>query len=298
MVKYYPFCRCPKKLKSMCKALFNCISNCFKKKEPYVDPDRVFYRNFFNIIDDYLIEYCIEQEEGEEKETGYIVYIDPENDIDWKDTRTKKDWTPDEKKKWAQSIAKLNDAHAEPTGHLSFETIRAFKLKIGAGYVLAMNRSFDEIDKVITEALRFLRHRNAEKSRQLFLTYSTICVLIILGLWIWNTEVKVVYEDWALSLFFGTLGSYFSIWTRYGKLVMTGLSTKILHFLETLTRLIIGAISASVLILAVRCGIILPKMAETAPLWFFGLVGFAAGFSERMIPSLMEKLSKQMNQNE
>ena len=245
-----------------------------------------------------MIEYCIEQEEGEEKETGYIVYIDPENDIDWKDTRTKKDWTPDEKKKWAQSIAKLNDAHAEPTGHLSFETIRAFKLKIGAGYVLAMNRSFDEIDKVITEALRFLRHRNAEKSRQLFLTYSTICVLIILGLWIWNTEVKVVYEDWALSLFFGTLGSYFSIWTRYGKLVMTGLSTKILHFLETLTRLIIGAISASVLILAVRCGIILPKMAETAPLWFFGLVGFAAGFSERMIPSLMEKLSKQMNQNE
>lgn len=282
----------------MCKAIKDFFTNCFKKKEPYVDPDRDIYRKFFNIIDDYLIEYCIEQEEGEENETGYIVYIDPENDIDWKDTRTKKDWTSDEKKSWAQCIAKLNDAHAEPTGHLSFETIRAFKLKIGAGYVLAMNRSFDEIEKVIADAISFLRHRNAEKSRQLFLTYSTICIAIILGLWIWNTDVKVVCEDWALALLFGTLGSYFSIWTRYGKLVMTGLSTKTLHFLETLTRLIIGAISASVLILAVKCGIILPKMAETAPLWFFGLIGFAAGFSERMIPSLMEKFSKQMTKDE
>jgi hypothetical protein len=113
-------------------------------------------------------------------------------------------------------------------------------------------------------------------------------------LWIWNREANVVDEEWALTLMFGTLGSYFSIWTRYGKLVMTGLSTKTLHFLETLTRLIIGAISASVLILAVKCGIILPKMAEAAPLWFFGLTGFAAGFSERIIPSLMEAFSKQV----
>lgn len=282
----------------MCKFIKDFFTKWFKKKEPYVDPDRDMYREFFNIIDDYLIEYCIEQEEGEEKETGYIVYIDPENDIDWKDTRTKKYWGQEDKDRWAKSISKLSDAHAEPTGHLSFETIRAFKLKLGAGYVLAMNRCFAEVDKVIADALSFLRHRNAEKSRQLFLTYSTICIAVILGLWIWNTTVKVVCDDWALALLFGTLGSYFSIWTRYGKLVMTGLSTKTLHFLETLTRLIIGTISASVLILAVKCGIILPKMAETAPLWFFGLVGFAAGFSERMIPSLMEKFSKQMTKDE
>ncbi len=282
----------------MCKSFFKCISNCFKKKEPYVDPDRTMYREFFNIIDDYLIEYSIEQEEGEEKETGYIVYIDPENDIDWKDTRTKKEWKQEEKDGWAKSISKLSDAHAEPTGHLSFETIRAFKLKLGAGYVLAMNRCFAEVDTVIADALSFLRHRNAEKSRQLFLSYSTICIAVILGLWIWNTDLKLVSEDWALALLFGTFGSYFSIWTRYGKLVMTGLSTKTLHFLETMTRIFVGAISASVLVLAVKCGVILPKMAETAPLWFFGLVGFAAGFSERMIPSLMEKFSKQMTKDE
>lgn len=277
----------------MCKTIKKFFSNCFKKKEPYVDPDREMYRKFFNIIDDYLIEYSIIQETGENKETGYIVYIDPENDIDWKDTRAKKDWTPDDNARWAQSIAKLSNAHAEPTGHLSFNTIRAFKLKLGAGYVLAMNRCFDEVDNVVKDSIRFLRQRNSEKSRQLFLIYSTICILAILGLWLWNTDLKVVKEDWALTLLFGTFGSYFSIWTRYGKLTMTGLSTKALHFLETLTRMIIGAISASVVLLAVKCGLILPKLAETAPLWFFGLTGFAAGFSERLIDSLMEAFTKQ-----
>lgn len=278
----------------MCKTIKKFFSNCFKKKESYVDPDREKYRKFFNIIDDYLIEYSIIQETGENKETGYIVYIDPENDIDWKDTRAKKDWTPDDNARWAQSIAKLSDAHAEPSGHLSFNTIRAFKLKLGAGYVLAMNRCFDEVDNVVKDSIRFLRQRNSEKSRQLFLIYSTICVLAILGLWLCNTDLKVVKEDWALTLLFGTLGSYFSIWTRYGKLTMTGLSTKALHFLETLTRMIIGAISASVVLLAIKCGLILPKLAETAPLWFFGLTGFAAGFSERLIDSLMEAFTKQV----
>lgn len=278
----------------MCKIIKDFFSKCFKKNEPYVDPDRAVYRDFFNIIDDYLIEYSIEKEDGETEETGYIVYIDPENDIDWKDTRTKKDWKAEEKTAWSQYLSRLSDAHAEPTGHLSFETIRTFKLKLGAGYVLAMNRCFAEVDKVIEDSLSFLRHRNAEKSRQLFLIYSTVCIAIILGLWIWNRDLQAVDKEWALTLLFGTLGSYFSIWTRYGKLVMTGLSTKTLHFLETLTRLIIGAISASVLILAVKCGIILPKMAEAAPLWFFGLTGFAAGFSERIIPSFMEAFSKQV----
>lgn len=281
----------------MCKIIKELFSNCFKKV-PYVDPDREMYRKFFNIIDDYLIEYSIIKEAGEVEETGYIVYIDPENDIDWKDTRAKKEWTPDDNVRWAQSIAKLSDAHAEPTGHLSFDTIRAFKLKLGAGYVLAMNRCFDEVDKVAKDSISFLRHRNSEKSRQLFLIYSTFCILAILGLWIWNTDLKLVAENWALTLLFGSLGSYFSIWTRYGKLTMTGLSSKALHFLETLTRMIIGAISASVIMLAVKCGLILPKLAETAPLWFFGLTGFAAGFSERLIDSLMEAFTKQVKKEE
>lgn len=265
-----------------------------KSQKNYIDPDREEYQKFFNIIDDYLIEYSIIKEEGGEK-TGYIVYIDPENDIDWKDTRTKRDWTDDDNIKWSQCLARLSAVHAEPTGHLSFETIRAFKLKLGVGYVLAMNKCFNEVDKVIETSLNFIHQRNAEKSRQIFLVSSTIIIGIIFLLWILNHYcLNSISEEWALSFLFGALGAYTSIWTRYGKLTMSGLSTKLLHYLETLARIIIGIISASVIILAIRCGFVFSIIAETTNSWIFGLCSFAAGFSERIIPSLIEVFSKQI----
>ena len=63
----------------MCKAIKDFFTKCFKKKEPYVDPDRAMYREFFNIIDDYLIEYSIEQEEGEEQHYS----LEKKNDNTW-----------------------------------------------------------------------------------------------------------------------------------------------------------------------------------------------------------------------
>lgn len=264
-----------------------------KTKKKYIDPDRDEYQRFFNIIDDYLIGYSIIEEEG--KNTGYIVYIDPENDIDWKDTRLKRDWTEDDNVKWSQCLAKLSAVHAEPTGHLSFETIRAFKLKLGAGYVLAMNKCFNEVDKVIETSLIFIHQRNAEKSRQIFLVSSTIITSIIFFLWTVNhCCINHIAEEWALCFLFGTLGAYTSIWTRYGKLPMSGLSTKLLHYLETLARIIIGIISASVIVLAIKCGFLFSIIAENTNPWILGLSAFAAGFSERIVPSLMEGFSKQI----
>ena len=266
-------------------------------KEPYVDPERDIYRRDFNILDDYLIGLNYEMKKGTDGKMGpdgYIVYIDPENDIDWKDTRDKSAWKEEERAAFAQCIGKLTDADAEPTGHLDFETIRKFRIKTGAGYVLALNKCFGDVDRAIAEALHFIRQRKSEKARQLFLIYSTLIVAFVLGLWCINQNTQTVPTDWVLALLFGVLGAYFSIWTRYGKLIMTGLSSKTLHFLETLTRMIIGAISASVLVLAVKAKILLPDLVHASPEWIFGLIGFVAGFSERIIPSLVEAFSKKI----
>ena len=276
-----------------------CIKDWFKRtpKEPYIDPEREIYRKDFNILDDYLIGFNYEMKnsaDGKMEPDGYIVYIDPENDIDWKDTRDKSAWKEEERSAFAQCIGKLTDADAEPTGHLDFDTIRKFRIKIGAGYVLAMNKCFDDVDRTIAETLHFIRQRKSEKARQLFLFYSTLIVAIVLGLWCLNKNTQIMPVDWALALLFGVLGAYFSIWTRYGKLVMTGLSSKTLHFLETLTRMIIGAISASVLVLAVKARILLPNLVNVAPELVFGLIGFVAGFSERIVPSLVEVFSRKI----
>ena len=278
----------------MCKF----INNIFKSKPLYEEPEKDSLRKLFNVECDYLVEYNYEIEttntpDGsiEERAVGYVVCIDPENDIDWKDTRDKKEWTADEKKSWSKCISSLDDAHAEPTGHLDKETIRTFKKKLAAGYVLCFEKNFEEVDSVIKNALEYLRKRNMEESRKIFLIASTIMASVVFLLWSINQWCcHTITDKWSIARLMGVLGAYFSIWTRYGKLSFKGLSSISLHWLEALTRLIIGAISASVMVLALDSKIILSVIPIDMFPYVYGLIGFAGGFSERSVHTLMDKI--------
>ena len=277
----------------MCKF----INNIFKRKPLYEEPEKDSLRKLFNVECDYLVEYNYELEpatpDGSDKEKaiGYVVCIDPENDIDWKDTRDKNTWTADEKKSWSKCISRLDDAHAEPTGHLDEETIRTFKKKLAAGYVLCFEKNFEEVDSVIKNALEYLRKRNMEESRKIFLFASTIMASVVFALWSINQWCcHTITDKWSIVLLMGVLGAYFSIWTRYGKLTFKGLSSISLHWLEALTRLIIGAISATVMVLALDSKIILSVIQIDMFPYVYGLIGFAGGFSERSVHTLMDKI--------
>lgn len=278
----------------MCK----CIFNCFKEKTKYEESEKQSLKELFGVECDYLIEYNYEivEEKNDEgnvlkKAIGYVVCLDPENDIDWKDTRDKSDWREEDQKLWSKYISRLDDAHAEPVGHLDEETIKIFKKKLGAGYVLCFEKNFDEIDAVINNALEYLKKRNMEESRKLFLSASTLLLVFVFALWIVNELCfNAIPEKWSLALLFGVFGSYFSIWTRYGKLTFKGLSSVCLHWLEALTRLIIGTISASVLVLAIDGKLIMPELTSMMSPYIYGILGFVGGFSERIIDTLLDKI--------
>lgn len=278
----------------MCKF----ISNLFKRKPKYEEPEKESLRELFNVECDYLVEYNYElqtttnpDDSVVEKAVGYVVCLDPENDIDWKDTRDKSVWSADDQKSWSKCISQLDDAHAEPTGHLDEETVRTFKKKLAAGYVLCFEKNFDEVDSVIKNALDFLRKRNMEESRKIFLIASTIMASVVFVLWSINQGLShTITDKWSLALLMGVLGAYFSIWTRYGKLTFKGLSSICLHWLEALTRLIIGAISAVVMVLALDCRFIMPEFPKDMIPYIYGLIGFAGGFSERSVHTLMDKI--------
>lgn len=278
----------------MCKF----ISNLFKRKPKYEEPEKESLRELFNVECDYLVEYNYELQtttnpDGSvvEKAVGYVVCLDPENDIDWKDTRDKSVWSADDQKSWSKCISQLDDSHAEPTGHLDEETVRTFKKKLAAGYVLCFEKNFDEVDSVIKNALDFLRKRNMEESRKIFLIASTIMASVVFVLWSINQGLcHTITDKWSLALLMGVLGAYFSIWTRYGKLTFKGLSSICLHWLEALTRLIIGAISAVVMVLALDCRFIMPEFPADMIPYIYGLIGFAGGFSERSVHTLMDKI--------
>lgn len=257
---------------------------CKKKVQtPASDSNQKEYREFFGIVDSYLIQYNIDDDEG------WIVFIDGDNDIDWVDTR-KSYFTDAEKAERAGWLAKLDSVHHEPCSNISRRDKLTFKKKLATAYELLMVKRFQDIQPIIDDCRRFVKARNREASRSLFLMVSLpIAILSIIG-WIIDADFFQWHLPWVAGCVMGLLGAFVSIWTRFGKVEKTGLSSKWLHILETVCRLFIGVIFAIVAICAIRSGILLKDINPDILPMAYGLVGFAAGFSERMVPSMIEKI--------
>lgn len=272
-----------------------------KKKvdqEEIIDRDRQECREHFKIVDKYLIEYELETvknptDPAKTEKQGYVVFIDYQNDCDWKDERDHNTiFGEDGRSKFANAICKLNVAHALPCNNLSEEEIFIFKKMIGAGYALALNGEFEGIDSLIKDATDYLQLRNKECARKYFLSSSGIVSIVVIILWaVANFWLKLPYMDWITGVCMGFLGSFVSIWTRYGKMSLTGLSSKKLHYLEAVSRMFVGAIFALVALFAICSHLLFYELDLNYHFEAFALTGFLAGFSERFVPSLMERLS-------
>ena len=241
------------------------------------------YRQEFGIEDKYLLRY---------KSNKYIVFIDYENDIDWIDNREKeKIWETDDLKKFEIYSAKLDKAQALPCQNLEDEINMSFKRMLGAGYVLMLEKNFDLIDEIIDDAEKYLRQRNIEASRLLFLKSSVISLSIIVLIVLISIFFIKKYNCFIIGSTMGVVGAFASIWTRYGKICYTGLASKKLHCFESVTRLLTGGIFALIALLCIKTGILFSNINTGSNPCLYALSGFIAGFSERLIPSLIEKIT-------
>ena len=271
----------------------------FSKKTENQEPkdeSQKHYREVFQVKDKFLINYATEMVDG--KEQGYIVFIDYENDLDYVENRARTGWTDDDNEKFTSYVTKLQKAEAAPALSLTEKQIITFKRKLGAGYVLALQRNWNEIDKVIRESLSYLQHRNTESARRKFLEAGGVIALVfaIIGLLMY---VNGSENKWYYGIVFGVLGAYTSIWSRYGKLVFTGLASSWLHYLEAASRLFVGVIFAVVAMFAIKCGLLFSQIGEEIAIFAYSLASFAASFSERFIPSLIEKfINESLKDNE
>lgn len=283
----------------MCKLFCSLFSN-HKREEEFIDEDRKAMRMHFGIKDKYLIEYFLEDVSGDDKKNykdgkrGFVVFIDEEDDIDWKSEydSSERYGGEDGAKKFESAIARLNVAHAHPCNNLSEENILIFRKMLGSAYVLAICGEFDGIDNIVKEAVNYVTNRNAEVARKFFLTSSSIISILVCIVWAYiHLSTSCEYKPWVAGIAMGVLGAYVSIWIKYGRKKLTGLSSKWLHHLESATRLFVGSVFAMVAMFALECNLILPMIDSANRLYVYALSGFLAGFCEQFIPSLMEKLS-------
>lgn len=253
------------------------------------DDNQKQYRDYFGIVDKYLIQCNYDPEKEGENKDGYIIFIDCENDLDYIDLRTNNDENTE--KEINRAIAKLQFAEAVPTKHLPDDVQIEFKRSLGIGYIHALNGQFEDIPAIISEAQLYLKKRNREYSRKLFLSSGAPAAIIafIFGFIFYLLDIK---SSWGYGIIFGVLGAYVSIWMRYGKINNSGYGGIFLHLLECYSRIFIGVIFALVAMVAIRCHLILPSLQNNEELMTFILASFISAFSERFIPSILDQITK------
>ena len=260
-----------------------------EEKYPAMNNTQKEYREEFGgIVDQYLVSYSSERKE---KPDGYhrIVYIDANDDINWR-IEKEINLTEEDQKNRNKAMSKLRIAQSFPVQNLPHDEILNYKKMLGMGYNAALLKDWEEVDVAIREAEKYRDDRNKERSRYILLTAATIYVMVfvstcaIMAWYYWYLPAEI----WGMAM--GAVGAYVSIWMRYGKMDLTGLGTKGLHRLEAFSRILIGVIFALVVIFMVHSQIILGNLkGANNEMYLLPLMGFCAGFSEKWIPSILER---------
>lgn len=260
---------------------------CTKRKQKKTDSNQEEYRKEFGIEDQFLIKY---------KSGEYIIFIDYENDLDWVDCRDRSQWSQEENTQYVNWLAKLTVAESLPLQAMDKQVLLSFKRKLGAAYILLFDGNFDSVQAEIDSAVKYIQIRNNEYMRKVFLQVSGLITLLfvfallltyVLGLW------TCPWCKWFIGSSFGVIGSFVSIWTRNGEVCCSAESGKSVHEMEAVCRCAIGGIFAFVALLLVKCGLLFSALESFYPLYTFMLVGFIGGFSERFVPSIIDKVANE-----
>jgi hypothetical protein len=244
---------------------------------------------------DYLITY----------DEGYIVYIDKKKQLDWESS---KNYDNLFSKKSDQIKTKFNEAmnraaliEASPREGLSRETLRDFRILIGKAIGCAHRYDFQNATRMLDFAAAYIQARSEEKAKFWYLSMAGAATVpfVIAGLGVWAfrlTLIERVGEPafWLLiGISAGACGALFSVITRTGKLVSNSSSGRIIHYIDAASRIVAGGLSGAVAILAVQAKIVLTVLSDSNKVHIaWALVAIAAGFSERLAPSIMTSFDK------
>lgn len=233
----------------------------------------------------------------------FIVFLDPDNDIDWKTTDAydivRSVLPIDDKTRLNKIKNEISSLESFPTHDLPIKVIVDYKRQLAEALVRTFDFDYDNAERMLLVAKKYIIDRNTDKSRYMYLKASGLITLLvaIIGLIMWLSRVIIVSAT-GQTVFFvllaisaGSLGAYLSIIQRIGKANIDYNASKELHYLEASTKIVAGMISALIIALSIKAGILLPiftKISSTGLAMVLG--GLIAGASERLVPSIISKV--------
>lgn len=227
------------------------------------------------------------------KKNSYIIYLDIENDLDWYlDDKEEKKL---EKGKFDPLVAKVNSMEHKPSVlQMSKKMKRQYMCLLGNALILAMENNFKEAEKHLKEAQNYILEReyeitrkwNAQMSAGIFSALAI--VYFVVGFFFLKGESEKAFWD---MLWYGAIGVLLSILQHNAYINAKCTAGKGLVFWEIVSKYIVGMISAVIVINAFNAGIFMTGFVTAEyKQQFILLIGIVAGFSERLAPSLIEKI--------
>jgi hypothetical protein len=233
------------------------------------------------------------------RSNNFVVYIDPEFDIDWTNDR-------DSSEGQSESISLAESIGARRCGHLPVAQILEFKRLIGQAIVNAIHGNLKLSRGLAENAAQFLKDRTIERSRAWTLASAHSVLLstaILTALCFAIPLLLNLLSGAPLGLWFagagGLLGAYLSVLQKAGSGEWDAASGLCIHVLEVLTKLVAGTLFGGIAF-AISQSVHAPASLkaltpDNASLFMFG---FAAGFIERVIPKMVSTYSESFTNEE
>lgn len=213
----------------------------------------------------------------------YIVFLDGNNEVDFETTDVYDN-------EYLQSKERLNVVyncveeleHRPAVQYLSPKKQKSFARLLGNALAAELDMAEMVANQTLQMAEQFLKQRTTEISRCWLLLSAFVAALFSWMLWQWFFPKDFI--------FFGCLGAFFSILCKAGKLEYDCEAGVFLNILEVVSRFFAAAISAYLAGQLFEADLLFTALKSTQVSSVVPLIYFVAGFSERLVPSIVTTL--------
>lgn len=220
------------------------------------------------------------------EQDNQIVFIDIDYDLDW---ITSSDPT----KESIKLINKIMRRTALPYKNLSCSNKIYFLRYLGEGIVAAFAENSEAVNDCLRQADSCHRKYTLEWNRQITLATALLSLIAVFLIAFFSQQQSIMLT----SCFWGVIGAFMSITYRNNSKSDKATNNRLLIILETITRLIVGSLSAWISFYLLNNLFIKLNDSFTTDLNNFIIIAFVAGFSEKLIPSLVSKYENQFAEN-